>query len=402
MGASAVLSPRAVTVEPGSEAVCTVTVRNTGTVVDEFRLSLLGDAAAWAVVEPYVISLLPGNEGTAEIRFRPPRSSDIEARTLPFGLRVASREDPDGSVVEEGAVDVTPFSDTFAELIPRTARGRLSAEYDLAFDNRGNTKVNATLDALDPNNALVFSFEPAAMVADPNTAAFAKLKAKPRQRFLKGPARTHTFQVTVAPQGAPPLLTQGTLLQEGLIPKWAPKALMALIALALAWLALVRPAVDDAAEEAVEGPIAEQGAKIADLEKKVTGTTTAPVETEEPTTETTVAEPTLGDPFDRRLAVDGKGNQRTAYAVEAGRVLSLTDILLQNPAGDVGNLEVRRGDNVILKVNLANFRDLDYHFVSPVVFRAGEEVVFAVQCANPNPGPNCTPAAYFGGFQRAG
>jgi hypothetical protein len=403
MGASAVLSPRAVAVEPGSEAVCTVTVRNTGTVVDEFRLSLLGDAAAWAVVEPYVISLLPGNEGTAEIRFRPPRSSEIEARSLPFGLRVASREDPDGSVVEEGAVDVTPFSDTFAELIPRTARGRLSADYDLAFDNRGNTKVNATLDAVDPNNALVFAFEPAAMVADPDTAAFTKLKAKPRQRFLRGPARTHTFQVTVAPQGSPPLLTQGTLLQEGLIPKWAPKALLALLALALLWLALVRPAVDDAAEEAVEGPIAEQGAKIADLEEKVTGTTTAPVETEtETTVTTTAAEPaTLGEPFDRRLAVDGKGNPRVAYAVE-GALLSLTDILLQNPAGDTGTLEVRRGDSVILRVNLANFRDLDYHFVSPVVFRGGEEVVLAVQCTNANPGPNCTPAAYVSGFQRAG
>jgi hypothetical protein len=185
---------------------------------------VLGDTAAWTQVEPYVLSLLPGAEGTAEIRFRPPRSSEISARAIPFGLRAASREDPDGSTVEEGTVEVTPFIDTSAEVIPRTARGRVAANYDLAFDNRGNTKINAEMTAVDPNNALTFEFEPAGLVADPNTAAFARVKAKPRKRFLRGPARTHTFQVTVAPTGTPPLTTDATLLQEGLIPKWVPKA----------------------------------------------------------------------------------------------------------------------------------------------------------------------------------
>jgi hypothetical protein len=37
-----------------------------------------------------------------------------------------------------------------------------------------------------------------------------------------------------------------------------------------------------------------------------------------------------------------------------------------------------------------------------VVFKAGEELLFSVQCANPNPGPNCTPAAYFSGFLKTG
>jgi hypothetical protein len=403
MGASAVLSPRAVSVQPGTEAVSTVTVRNTGTVVDEFRLSVLGDSAVWADVEPYVLSLLPGAEGTAEIRFRPPRSSDIAARTVPFGLRAASREDPDGSTVEEGTVEVTPFADTFAEIIPRTARGRVAATFDLAFDNRGNTKVNADVSAVDPNNALTFEFLPAGLVAEPNTASFSKLKAKPRKRFLRGPARTHAFQVTVAPNGTPPFTTDATLLQEGLIPKWAPKALLALAALALLWLALFRPTVKKEAKNAVKAPLAAQGAKIADLEKAVTGTTTPQAVVEDTTTTTTApaAAAGLGDPFDRRLAVDAKGNPKTTYKVEDGKVLSLTDILLQNPAGDTGNLEVRRGDAIILRVNLANFRDLDYHFVSAVTFKAGEELTFAIQCANPNPGPNCTPAAYFSGFLRS-
>ena len=80
-------------------------------------------------------------------------------------------------------------------------------------------------------------------------------------------------------------------------------------------------------------PAINAGAKIADLEEKVTGTTTAPVETEtETTVTTTAAEPaTLGEPFDRRLAVDGKGNPRVAYAVE-GALLSLTPEWAGSPA----------------------------------------------------------------------
>jgi hypothetical protein len=82
----------------------------------------------------------------------------------------------------------------------------------------------------------------------------------------------------------------------------------------------------------VKAPLAGQGATIADLEKAVTGTTT-PQATVDETTTTTLppAGAALGDPFDRRLAVDGKDNPKSSYKVEDGKVLSLTDILLQNP-----------------------------------------------------------------------
>ncbi|MGH9005969.1 MAG: hypothetical protein ACRDYV_22820, partial [Acidimicrobiia bacterium] len=95
----------------------------------------------------------------------------------------------------------------------------------------------------------------------------------------------------------------------------------------------------------------------------------------------------------------GQGKAET-FVVEEGKVFSLTDIVLQNPAGDGGTLEFRRGDAVILRVNLANFRDLDYHFVSPLVFQENQELVMAVSCANTE-GLRCTPASSFTGFTTA-
>src|SRR5438045_533294 len=59
MAATATLATKAVNVTPGGEAVSEVRVRNSGTVVDQFTLEVLGDASAWAIVEPAVIPLFP-------------------------------------------------------------------------------------------------------------------------------------------------------------------------------------------------------------------------------------------------------------------------------------------------------------------------------------------------------
>ena len=123
MGASVTLVTPAVAVEPGQTISIDIRVRNTGTVVDEFVLDVLGDAAGWAVVEPDSISLFPGAEGTAKAVCSPPRVASTPAGIVPFGLRARSREDPAGSAVEEGSVEVGAFQSPFAELVPRTSRG---------------------------------------------------------------------------------------------------------------------------------------------------------------------------------------------------------------------------------------------------------------------------------------
>ena len=74
--------------------------------------------------------------------------------------------------------------------------------------------------------------------------------------------------------------------------------------------------------------------------------------------------------------------------------------MLQNPQGDSGLLTIGRDGDTLLQVRLENFRDLDYHFVAPVLFAAGKALTLTVQCQNTaqsTPGP-CSPAAYYAGF----
>jgi hypothetical protein len=132
VGATVTLSAPIVAVEPGGEAALELRVRNTGNVVDEFSMTVLGAAESWAVVEPPTISLFPGAEQVARVVFRPPRSSSIAAGPLPFGVHARSREDAAGSTVEEGTLEVGAFSEPFAELAPRTSRGSRGATHDLA------------------------------------------------------------------------------------------------------------------------------------------------------------------------------------------------------------------------------------------------------------------------------
>src|SRR5437763_15944223 len=88
MAATATLASKAVTVTPGGEAVTEVRVRNSGTVVDQFTLEVLGDASAWAIVEPAIVPLFPGAEAVGRITFKPPKSASGVARVIPSRILV--------------------------------------------------------------------------------------------------------------------------------------------------------------------------------------------------------------------------------------------------------------------------------------------------------------------------
>lgn len=409
MGATAVLGSSVVDVEPGQEAYCDVRVRNDGYVVDRFTFEARGEAAPWITFDPPSIKLNPGDLGTTRARFAPPRSPSSRSGEVSFAIKVTSSEDPDGSVAEEGVLEVGAFRELSAELVPRTSRGRTRGRFEVALDNRGNRPVTADLVGVDPDNLLSFRFSKPVLVAVPGAAAFAKGRAEGPRAFLRGAPVSHPFEVLLdADDGEPPLHCGGTFVQQALLPAWLPRALMglaaALLIAAVLWVALLRPAIrssaTDAAKKAAEkeaamtaAPIQAQQAaaasQIAALEKAVTGTTAVPPP---PLTGTAA----LGEPFDGRLEATGT---RT-YTVPDGMILSLTDLVFENPAGDTGDVRIQRGDKTVLALRLENFRELDYHFVAPVVLTGKQVLRLTVACRNPS--EPCTPAAFFSGFLRAG
>jgi hypothetical protein len=393
MAATATLASKAVTVTPGGEAVSEVRVRNSGTVVDQFTLEVLGDASAWAIVEPAVIPLFPGAEAVARIRFKPPKSSSVPSRAVPFAVRVKSREDARASLVEEGVVEVGPFNDTFAELIPRTAKGRSRAHARLALDNRGNVRISARLTAADPDRKLNFTITPPALSSEPGTASFASVRMSPKQRFLTGPPKTNPYKVIVHQDNLPPITVDGTMQQEGLNPPWLLPALIGLAALALLlvvlWFVVLKPNIQSAATAAVAPQTSSLQAQVNTLKAQTPATTGGGGGG------ATGANPFGGDAYAARLV----GSNSLTVPADGG--LSVTDLVFENPNGLTGDLKLSRfnaktnQDQVLLQLKLDNFRDLDFHFITPLTFQKNDKI--ELTCTPPE-GTTCDASVYYSGY----
>lgn len=402
VGASVTLDPRQVSVDPGGAATVQVKVQNTGDVVDEFVIDVLGEAGPWSTVVPNTLRLLPGREETASVRIMPPRDAHTAAGERPLGVRVQSHEDPHGSVVEEATLAVGVFSETTAELLPRNSRAHRRARHEVAVDNKGNAPLQAEIAASDPDNLLSFAVSPSPVTVAPGTAGFARVRVRARKSFWTGPPKQRPFQVRVQPMGQAPIPLEGAMIQEGLLAGWVLPAAAAVTAIAVlaaaGWFLLLKPAVQSAAKDAVAQPLAQQSAAVANLQKQQAsggggggGASPSPSASAGAGTGAPGDSP-LGKSFSKRLTPGA-----ASYPVPDKATLSITDVFFENPTPEKGTLQLKRNNEVLLTVNLDNFRDLDYHFVAPLTFAAKETVQVNFACT---PTPCANSAVFLNGYQK--
>lgn len=195
MPAVVLLRTPVVSVEPGSEVVAELSIKNSGTVVDQFLCNVLGEASAWARCDPPVVSLFPGAEETVLVRFSPPRAASVAAGTVPFGVQVTSQEDREFSLVEEGSVQVGGFSALTVKVVPRTSQGKRTAKHRVEITNSGNAPLSASLDAIDPDALLAFDFDPHTVEVPGGGEAVAELRVV-ASAPAKGAPKRHTFTVS--------------------------------------------------------------------------------------------------------------------------------------------------------------------------------------------------------------
>lgn len=415
MGAQTVMTPPRLAVRPGAEATAQITVTNTGRVVDSFQLEVLGPAGMWSVCEPSAVSLLPGQSAVAQVFFRPPLRGDVAAGPLGFGVHARSQEDPNGSVVAEGVLDVEAVPLVSAEISPRTgrARGHRRSKHQLAVDNRGNAPVLVALAGFDDQDAVDVTVDPPQVEVGAGSAAFVTVRARGVHRFWRGPSQTRPFVVDARPEGAEPIRLNASLVHEAAVPGWLPKALMGVTALAVAfalfWFGLFRPTIKNTATDA-----AQHAANAALSSAGVTpggggsgggggggGSSTPPATpTPTPTPTKPTSKPTpkpsasLPAPAPFAIQLD-----RTSPDLEAAakKSISVTDLVLQNPAADKGLLKITGGGKTLITTRLEDFRDYDLHFVTPITVAAGQKLSMTVTCANSG-GKQCTPAVFVSGL----
>lgn len=407
MTTSAILDSTSLRLDAGGEVVVPLQIRNNGQVVEGYQISVIGAPAAWAVVEPSSVSLYPGTTTTATVTFKPPRNARTPAGELPFGVRVQPTEHPELAVVPEGVIEVLPFLETTAELVPRTSQGR-RGRHQVAIDNRGNVPVNVLVDAASDGDKVRFKVDPVGLSIAPGEARFVKITVTPRRRIWRGQPVTHPFSVGVTPQDSTAVNLEGSWVQSRVIPKWLMWALLALLlllgaAIAL-WLWLLKPAIESQAQDAAEEAAAQAeeaaeeaaqaaedaggaaqtaGGAATDAEKAADDAENAgdqpPVVPTRPRVRITDISPRLN------VVTAGTASDVFTLAGERDR-FSLTDLVLNNPQGDFGRVQVLVDGDVRLEHAMENFRDLDFHFVSPI--EVTDNVTLRVVCRSPGEPPD--------------
>jgi hypothetical protein len=497
MATSVSVQASGLAVDPGHSVSTELRVRNTGDVVDQVAFQPLGEAAPWISVDPPVVRLFPDTDQIVTVTIAPPREPTSKPGVATWAVKAIPQEDPAGAAVGEGTVHVGEFVEISAELQPVNGRGRLAGKFDIAVDNRGNVPVPVRLAASDTEQVLGFDFDPVALETAPGSAHFSKLSIKPPKRIWKGTPKTYPFQLLVEPQvraigvtgdsGAPlpapsgadgtlpvgvalaapalvppatPIVLSGNFVQEAVIPKWLWKALLALLALAIAlwvmWKTLLEPQVESAARAVAIEEVAEVAEDVETLSSEVEqaeqqaaaaqetadeavaaageeggeegggggggappttapggGGGEAPPATTVPSvpTATTVPANQTGGPAIGADAVPT--NFRLVAAAEAGSNASsttgnnpegtttaITDIILQNPSGDIGFIRVIINGQVIIEAALESFSTQDFHYVAPYVVQPGQAAGIEVSCAPDQivASDPCSPAVSFAGY----
>jgi hypothetical protein len=419
MGVSAVLHDNEVTVDPGRDARCQVVLRNTGAVVDQYLLSVLGDAAEWAKVHPEKINLLPNEETYVDVVFSPPRGHEVLAGAYPFALQVVSREDEGGSVVQEGTVTLTGFTQLDAQLVPKTARGRRKGKSTLAVDNLGNYRLSVAVLGTNEDDLLVFKFRPRSPSTEPGTATFLKIRAIPRKHFWRGGDRAIPYRLVVRPEIGNPLAVDGVYVQRPLLPRRSLLlipilfGLLLLVAMLLATLRQQHPVSMAGPSPTPTAPPTPTGSAGSGAGASATGSG-------QPGSGAGGAGGAGGSGSGSGSGESGGGasgsggtgslpgqftiraaaypgiagtEQLFSYDVPDGTAIALSEVHFTDSQDDKGTLQVRAGDTIALSENLPGINGVDYRFDPAIVVQPGEQVTLAVDCDNS--ATTCQPVATF-------
>ncbi|MER8193870.1 hydrolytic protein [Streptomyces microflavus] len=419
-----------VTVSPGGTATTTLTVRNDSDIVEAYTLEVVGDCAAWSTVEPARVSLYPGTSETVTLTFAPPRSHEVKAGETPLAVRVLPAEHPESVVVPEGTVTVEPFHELRTELEPRRRRGWLGARFRTAVQNKGNTPVDVAFTGRQAGEELRLGFTPGQKRLEPGESAEIRLKVRAAKLIWFGEPVTWPFEVeaaeaagtaaeakaegmepvrpeTARPEPVRPEPVPGEFLQLPVLPKWLLIVLAALLALLIAWFALVRPAVKSTAKQAATEAAQEEAARG----EQQQGSTTPGGADNPGGSQGQGTGPDAGTPGGNGGSGTGPGTgtgpggtgsggtqqssatidvetetgaeKEGTYKVPAGKVFGITDIVVANFQGDEGVLTISFGERKITTIALETFRNQDYHWVTPIQIPENATVTAAVTCAKP-------------------
>lgn len=383
MSVTASFQPDHIGALPGQAAALSLHLQNNTTAEQVVTLRVAGELAAQTVLQTETIYLDPNEH------FEVPVIVDANVSLVAGPHNCVVEVSADNKTTSAAAiVQIDGTAAWTARLGPEQSSSPTGGRHKVALDNLGNVPVTVEI-ATSTEADVVADIAAPTVNIDGGKSANVELRITPHSRFWSGPPVEHPFSVSLVGSNDEQwsldgLYTQGPRVQPWVVPALAGM-LGALLFGTLAWFLLLRPAVEDIArEEAAELDAFQQDELDAAAKE--------------------ASELPLGEPTDLRLTVQGNPGTTVTESFDfdqngSRRVLSVTDVILQNPTGAVGRLELLRDGEVLLNQEMANFRDLDFHLVAPFQFDSGSTISLRVTCQTPGPGTtSCEASATTAGF----
>ncbi len=411
---------------PGHQTTIGLAVRNGGSIVERYDVRVLGDAAEWAEAPPSLV-VYPGQEEQALVSLRVPDRA--LAGEVPVGILVTAQSTAT-QVTEETTLVVLPTHGLDTALVPMLSHGRRQGAHTFAIINRGNTQVAVTCGGTGDDVEVEVARSEVSI--DPFGQVEVTVRVSHQRRQWLKKAGPSPFTVGASTDRGDSAIANGSHEAASRVPRGTPLAVVAALALLLAAVAFrgsqdAKALAVDAEEtaQAAETPISEQAKAINDL--AAAQGMPPPLPPGSPGNPGQLgpedggsgsgggsggsgdtpsggsgsgdgggnAGGLVGDPFDRRFEPASASDE---YEVPDGKLLGITDIVFENAAGDQGRLTFARNGTVLLRADLAGFRDQDTHLVTPLRFKGGDKLVVTVACTDPGAdAPACSAAALLSG-----
>jgi hypothetical protein len=379
---------------PGESLTLPLTVHNLGESTESYSVVPAGLSASWTTVRRGNLTLFGGSQDVLDVEITPPLLPTTTAGPTEIAVRIIPTSTEDDAIVAEVTVAILPFDDCRIVTLQPVIRARRRATFEFMVENHGNSVTSARLLLIDPTNRVDGTFDPPAVGVGPGASNLVRLKARDAGWGFRRHTRTLDFEVEAQRQGLRPAVAPLALVQAPTIPGAAIAkvlgALAVVAAAALAWFALVQPAIEDT----VSSELDERIAQLAPTDDGVVTTTVAPAE----------AAPSedLGEPTFFRLAVAPAvgATADVAATIPDGEQFDLTDVRIENTANDTGTATLLKNGEPVFVWSLANVRGQYFEpRITPIRLQAGDNLTFSVICDSIGDSrqTTCTSAVNLGG-----
>lgn len=386
MAAQAWFSRGDIEVVPGTSAVFQLTIVNLGDTTETFSLAPVGLAAGWTTIRPGSVTLFGGSQEIVDVEVHPPLLPSTTAGPTALTVRIVPQSDPDDVGSSETTLQVGPTFTRRLHMLQPALRARRTAVYEMMLENQGNTQASCRLHLLDPTGRVDGDFDPPAAGVEPGASSLIRLKVHANRLQWERRSRTVQFTIDADQPGCPTASAPVTFVQASMIPERLFGRLLMLLAavaaLAGVWFGIVKPAVRDAADDAVAEQLPAAISSTSVVSVSVLPSDSVPVTTVPlATPQTNINEGVL---FSKLLAPAAPAAETRSVTVDvpAGSTFQLTDFALQNPDKDAGVATLMNGTTEIYKLSLNDvIGDKRVSWVSPIEVLGGTSLVFQVACS---------------------